>query len=1097
MASSSVRINGSATPIENIVIGATATLTNFNDTGATTWAWVILSKPNGSTATIAAPTASTTTFTADLEGTYLIQLTVNGSLVSTAVARVLALHTGIKILGHNEIDEGDSAGLNGWARPSRDSALLLDKRLGLATRKTVKFTGANTTGPLLLKITGSATLGNGDAVPTVDLAASLAGYGALVFFDKTVGINANDVVSVVVSGFTDLFTNPDTLILEDKVYTSSTPGALTKTQASDNAVIVGYCAIVSGGNVRLWFGAGQKAGAQALTLSAFGSAPDAKGATLTGYALQLQPTDGTHPGLVSLADQVMGGGNKTFGGEVISTYAGVGGAATGHANFSVPNNPANSSPALANFNSALELGGRYYSSVSDGSACIYLGALCNKTAGPILTVLNSYGGIGGTEHSVCDVNWNGDTKIGGSLYVGQLGGSSGRVISPDYLYLDALNTQIVANHGSNTNNIIEWYSGVGFTLKATLSNAGTFATAIASGSDAFKMLDGARVNFSTADASAYLYRSAANTISTPGALTADSVTLAAVSAINLGATSRIIWGGGNYISNNAGSGCLANTSGYESSIASGSNALKMLDGARVNFSTADSACYMWRGAANEIHSAAFLVADGASSGFWDKAGNGYYVDAGGTKRLHYTGTQIAVNGSFVIENGGMDVANAQDIRMRDGGKLNLSTADANAYFYRSAANTISTPGSMVVTGTMGIGHTLTLTGGALSPVSLSANIDSNFFYCSTSLRSSVNIYADGKIYGGVASGSNQFELNSGARLHFAPGENAYLYRSAVDTITTLGDFRAANLTLTGGAVVTPTGASTLAGVALTATSGAGGAGSGVTAGGVGGAVSITAGAGGVQGTGVGGAGGAIAITSGAAGAAGGAAGGAMTLLSGTGGSSDASHGSSAGGLFTIAGGTGGSAAAGGNGNGGGPVLVSGGTGGSNDAANHGGGTGGDLTLKSGNGGPLNGGATGSSAGAVSLDAGVLTGSAARATITIGGTNAGNIKLGVVGQVFSISAIPSLPDYTDDSANTGSRTVNKTQGVSAFATATQTITITNSLCTTNSIVYGVLLTNDGTTGALKCIIPASGSFEIRLTSNASGTVKVAWFIMNHN
>lgn len=48
-----------------------------------------------------------------------------------------------------------------------------------------------------------------------------------------------------------------------------------------------------------------------VTLSAFGSSPDAKGATLSGQALTLQPADATHPGLISAATQTIGGA-KTF-----------------------------------------------------------------------------------------------------------------------------------------------------------------------------------------------------------------------------------------------------------------------------------------------------------------------------------------------------------------------------------------------------------------------------------------------------------------------------------------------------------------------------------------------------------------------------------------------------------------------------------------------------------------------------------------------------------------------------------------------------------------------------------------------------------------
>ncbi len=53
----------------------------------------------------------------------------------------------------------------------------------------------------------------------------------------------------------------------------------------------------------------------ALTLSAVGVAPNANGATLTGQVLNLEPADGTHPGVVTELSQTFGG-DKTFVGNI-------------------------------------------------------------------------------------------------------------------------------------------------------------------------------------------------------------------------------------------------------------------------------------------------------------------------------------------------------------------------------------------------------------------------------------------------------------------------------------------------------------------------------------------------------------------------------------------------------------------------------------------------------------------------------------------------------------------------------------------------------------------------------------------------------------
>lgn len=49
-----------------------------------------------------------------------------------------------------------------------------------------------------------------------------------------------------------------------------------------------------------------------ITLTAFGAAPSANAATLSGQALTLQPADSSHPGGISTLAQTLGAGNKSF-----------------------------------------------------------------------------------------------------------------------------------------------------------------------------------------------------------------------------------------------------------------------------------------------------------------------------------------------------------------------------------------------------------------------------------------------------------------------------------------------------------------------------------------------------------------------------------------------------------------------------------------------------------------------------------------------------------------------------------------------------------------------------------------------------------------
>lgn len=65
-------------------------------------------------------------------------------------------------------------------------------------------------------------------------------------------------------------------------------------------------------------------GAAALAIGAFGAAPDAKGATSSGFTLTLQPADATHPGAVSAAAQSLGGEKRLVDGAVVGAATALG-----------------------------------------------------------------------------------------------------------------------------------------------------------------------------------------------------------------------------------------------------------------------------------------------------------------------------------------------------------------------------------------------------------------------------------------------------------------------------------------------------------------------------------------------------------------------------------------------------------------------------------------------------------------------------------------------------------------------------------------------------------------------------------------------------
>lgn len=62
---------------DDIVTGLEIALANESESGVTSYRWRLVQKPNGSTAQLSNPQAASPTFTPDVSGTYLLQLTVN------------------------------------------------------------------------------------------------------------------------------------------------------------------------------------------------------------------------------------------------------------------------------------------------------------------------------------------------------------------------------------------------------------------------------------------------------------------------------------------------------------------------------------------------------------------------------------------------------------------------------------------------------------------------------------------------------------------------------------------------------------------------------------------------------------------------------------------------------------------------------------------------------------------------------------------------------------------------------------------------------------------------------------------------------------
>jgi hypothetical protein len=85
--------------------------------------------------------------------------------------------------------------------------------------------------------------------------------------------------------------------------------------------------------------------------------------------------------------------------------------------------------------------------------------------------------------------------------------------------------------------------------------------------------------------------------------------------------------------------------------------------------------------------------------------------------------------------------------------------------------------------------------------------------------------------------------------------------------------------------------------------------------------------------------------------------------------------------------------------------------------------------------------------------------------------------------------------TNTAAGTqGNQTINTPSGTVNFAPGATSLVVTNSLCTTNSIVLPVIRTDDAT-ATIKNVVPSAGFFTIKLNAAATSETSVGFFIIN--
>jgi len=90
--------------------------------------------------------------------------------------------------------------------------------------------------------------------------------------------------------------------------------------------------------------------------------------------------------------------------------------------------------------------------------------------------------------------------------------------------------------------------------------------------------------------------------------------------------------------------------------------------------------------------------------------------------------------------------------------------------------------------------------------------------------------------------------------------------------------------------------------------------------------------------------------------------------------------------------------------------------------------------------------------------------------------------------------PSFPKTITAAATTGAQTIDKASGSVNFAAAATSLVVTNSLCTTSSVINCTIATNDATAANVKAVA-AAGSFTIYLGIAPTAETRVNFLITN--
>jgi len=104
-------------------------------------------------------------------------------------------------------------------------------------------------------------------------------------------------------------------------------------------------------------------------------------------------------------------------------------------------------------------------------------------------------------------------------------------------------------------------------------------------------------------------------------------------------------------------------------------------------------------------------------------------------------------------------------------------------------------------------------------------------------------------------------------------------------------------------------------------------------------------------------------------------------------------------------------------------------------------------------------------------------------------------LGTDGVEYVLPALDPGRTFTDASGTPGSTTINSDRGRAAFASGTNSVTITSSYVNANSVVLVHMQNADATLTLPLTVAPSAGGFTVTGNANATGTPAFNFVVFN--